>query len=1649
MAERAHPEDPGFHEGTPYRANLFKRYAFANKFTEGKTVLDIPCGVGWGTSLLRAKDRIGIDISLDAVAYGKKHYPGIDFLVGDMANIPLGDSSVDVVVCLEGFEHVSKARGIQFLEEVIRVIKHDGLLVMTVPVILPGSKHSGNPYHLHEPTLCDLKNILAHRFYTKSMEIVEGPDSPIVYFTGSPKRKTCISKFSHEKGSVDCERKDISNILLTTSAAPAQSPFSTKEKRPPIGIGFLISVLRNAGHKAFFIDNYLQPSDFLETNYLLEKEIDYVGIYANTICFRDTLRMLCKLEDLRQTDKWGGKIIVGGPHTTVAVDAIPGFVDYVVQGEGERAILDIVEDRVTDRIVSYPRIENLDALPMPAWDCFVDLPYDWSIGFFEDKPVFTMNTSRGCPFNCTFCSVGSVWGKKYTYFSAERIVSDIEYLINHYGLKGVYFREDNFTLNKERLRKFCNLLIEKGIKISWACESRVSNLTRDLVELMSRAGAKGFYFGVESGSQRILDFLRKDITVEQIKDAFEWCHEFNVKTAASLILGVPSETESDRQETTELLKAIKPDVVWPNVFVGIPDSSLYRFVLNNKLYQYIDDRGLLYLQRHNSRVKRYYGDNLNAYIPDNEENKDMTVKPKVSVLMSVYNCEKFIEQALRSIYNQTCQDFEVVIVDDGSTDKTADILFNMKDSRTFIYRNSENKGLTKSLNIGLKLCRGEYVARMDADDVSYPQRFEKQVKFLDENPDCTALGCWCNRIDSKGQIHGAYDGRPTKPEDIKRQLLAGNCVAHATAMVRRASLAEASGYNEKYTYAQDHDLWLRLSEIGQIYNLGEYLVGLRFWPENITAKKSEQQDKCSELAIQEALQRRKGTEPAAAGKYHEQESDWKPGFSIVMANYNNAKYIAEAIESILRQTFRDWELIIVEDCSTDNSLNIIRPYLSDKRIRLIRHERNRGYTAALKTGIEHVHAEHFGILDSDDCLTGPAIETMYSYHVRFPDCGLIYSQFVYCDEDLTPRQIGYCNKIPADKTNIQVNVVSGFKTFKMKDYLRTSGYDEDILYAEDKDIIYKMEEVTGLKFVDQCLYLARELPGSQSHDPNKALIGRQSDEKAKMNALRRSQLPGKKQHSGITVNLIARYALGFSYLKAGKYSEAQITLEPMLTLLIQALERGPSQLSGPELEKYNVMAECYLRICTTLAQCYLKQERYDKAKQIYSHLLNNQYLGLPEEQKAAINAVLAKLENIRLPALSTEHSRQNLSPKGGESEPLVSVYMVTYNMERFIRQAIDSVLAQTCQNLELLIVDDGSTDGTKDIVASYSDNRIRYIYKPHKNFASGMNTAISEAKGEYLVGVDSDDYIEPDYIEKMVAFADKYPDIDYFYPATLTLIDESGNYTGVDWNYLDFSDNSVLPAFLFDRGYSPIPNSGSLKRRALFNKVELYEELETVEDFTFLCRNALNIRFKRVDKQAKYFYRRLPSSNSLRFKARDELTARAINEMVSIYPPEVLCPQIARISSADLKKRQYLKYVMTTFYKHADVNTSKNGEYYRQYGDCYRAELSQIMEPDITEGTFEQVYGETGLLDWFKQGFEHLKAARPADALTCFNEARQLGDEMANLNYARAVALVQLGRLGDARSACEAELALRPDSQKARTLLNKISEAANAINPAG
>ena len=396
------------------------------------------------------------------------------------------------------------------------------------------------------------------------------------------------------------------NVLLTTSAAPEKSPFFTNEKRPPLGVGILISLLRKEGHNVFFIDNYLKPNSFIEEGYLQKNSIEIVGIHTNTNCYRDAVRMFCAIEDLRKKGLWKGKIIVGGPHTSVANDTIPEFVDHIVQGEGEKAILHIVNSGVKERVIKQERICDLDSLPFQPWDIFNSLPYDYSCPWMEIQPVFTMNTSRGCPFSCNFCSVGSIWGKQYTYFSADRIIAEIEYLIKEYEARGIYFREDNFTLNLKRTEDICETMIRKNMNVSWACETRVSNTSENLIRLMSAAGCKALYLGVESGSEGVLQKLNKGITLEQIENTVIWCRKYGVRTYCSLIVGTPDDTHKDYLLTKRLMQRLKPYKYAFNIYVGLPGSSLYQHILQNHLHEYRDDLDLLYLPGYHIKTRYFY-----------------------------------------------------------------------------------------------------------------------------------------------------------------------------------------------------------------------------------------------------------------------------------------------------------------------------------------------------------------------------------------------------------------------------------------------------------------------------------------------------------------------------------------------------------------------------------------------------------------------------------------------------------------------------------------------------------------------------------------------------------------------------------------------------------------------------------------------------------------------------------------------------------------------------------------------------------------------------------------------------------------------------------------------------------------------------------
>jgi glycosyltransferase involved in cell wall biosynthesis len=206
--------------------------------------------------------------------------------------------------------------------------------------------------------------------------------------------------------------------------------------------------------------------------------------------------------------------------------------------------------------------------------------------------------------------------------------------------------------------------------------------------------------------------------------------------------------------------------------------------------------------------------------------------------MSVFNGSRHIAAAIESVLAQTYSDFELLVVDDASTDDSAAIMRSYDDRRIRVVQNRSNMGLTHSLNRGIELAEGIYLARLDCDDVCEPKRLEAQVGYLDAHPECAVLATRILMIDKEGATLGEWkhDRQAQTPASIRFNLLHTNCIAHSSVMLRR-DVARAYRYAADQRHSQDYDLWLRICSDGlQIHKLAEPLVRWRLHDDNITAR---------------------------------------------------------------------------------------------------------------------------------------------------------------------------------------------------------------------------------------------------------------------------------------------------------------------------------------------------------------------------------------------------------------------------------------------------------------------------------------------------------------------------------------------------------------------------------------------------------------------------------------------------------------------------------------------------------------------------------------------------------------------------------------------------------------------------------------------
>lgn len=288
--------------------------------------------------------------------------------------------------------------------------------------------------------------------------------------------------------------------------------------------------------------------------------------------------------------------ILGGVHITcLPVQTMEHLkaIDIGVIGEGEETLPELLEAvenqkdlrqingiiyRSNSGLVETPSrafIKKFDSLPYPAWELLPPLVkhYSPSPHTIKRLPSISMVTSRGCPGKCNFCY--NFFGNKIRGFSAEYVIKQIKYLIRVYGIKEIFFMDDNFLVLRERLKEICKHIISEKIDITWSCVGRVDMINPEVLVLMRKAGCWQIGYGIESGSNEILKIIKKQTTVEQIESALEMTRKAGIQSKGFFMIGNPGETLETIEQTVSFLRQVKLDALHTTFFTPFPGSPFY------------------------------------------------------------------------------------------------------------------------------------------------------------------------------------------------------------------------------------------------------------------------------------------------------------------------------------------------------------------------------------------------------------------------------------------------------------------------------------------------------------------------------------------------------------------------------------------------------------------------------------------------------------------------------------------------------------------------------------------------------------------------------------------------------------------------------------------------------------------------------------------------------------------------------------------------------------------------------------------------------------------------------------------------------------------------------------------------------------------
>ncbi|MGE0065438.1 MAG: radical SAM protein [Methanobacteriales archaeon] len=359
---------------------------------------------------------------------------------------------------------------------------------------------------------------------------------------------------------------------------------------PPLNLMYLAASLEKASFSVKIIDDDLKRWGSERIANIIEKLNPLiVGVTATTATIKSSLEYIKTIKKLLPDVL----TVIGGPHPTfLPLDTLKSLkeLDVVVIGEGEETITELAEKyekkdkkgleevkgiayRKGSKLkINEPRplIKDLDRLPFPARHLIPFHEYETS-----NEEAGGMITSRGCVYSCEYCSSSLIMGKKFRFRSPENVVDEVEELVYKYGLHDIAFLDDTFMLHRRRAQAIADEIKARGIDVNFVTSSRVDMVKRPLLEKLKSAGMSTIYYGVESGSQRILDLMKKGITLQQAKDAVKTAKNVGIDVIASFILGYPGETPEEMDKTIDFSIKLDPDYSQYSILTPFPGTPIY------------------------------------------------------------------------------------------------------------------------------------------------------------------------------------------------------------------------------------------------------------------------------------------------------------------------------------------------------------------------------------------------------------------------------------------------------------------------------------------------------------------------------------------------------------------------------------------------------------------------------------------------------------------------------------------------------------------------------------------------------------------------------------------------------------------------------------------------------------------------------------------------------------------------------------------------------------------------------------------------------------------------------------------------------------------------------------------------------------------